>query len=484
MLFTSALFAFVYLPVVWLVFRGLGYRTEWGAALWLFVASLAFYAVWMPQYTVLLLLSIGFNFVVGRRIAATRVRIWVVLGVVANLALLGYYKYANFFIDNLNLLLGFDWAPGKVLLPLGISFFTFTQIAFLVDAHRKQVQEPSFVHYGLFVTYFPHLVAGPVLHHAQMMPQFRQRSTYRYDGALMATGAVWFAVGLFKKVVLADGISPYADAVFNGADQGVLPSTPEAWLGAVAYALQLYFDFSGYSDMAIGLSWMFNIQLPFNFNSPYRATNISEFWRRWHISLSSFLRDYLYIALGGNRRGQVRRYANLLATMVLGGLWHGASWSFVVWGSLHGLFLVLHQLYRRWCPLQATPSGVHQVWAWALTMCAVSLAWVFFRATTWGGALHMFQSMAGLGGGAGAASALLWNQGLNLYTGVGWCVLLAMVAVLPWNSNRLGVTTQTWLQAQPSRSPAVLGGMVMLSVALLLLNNTRGAVGAFIYFNF
>lgn len=482
MLFTSALFAFVYLPVVWLVFRWLGYRTEWGAALWLFVASLAFYAVWMPQYTALLLLSIGFNFAVGQRIAATKARGWVVLGVSADLALLAYYKYANFFVDNLNLLLGFNWAPGAILLPLGISFFTFTQIAFLVDAYRKNVQEPSFVHYGLFVTYFPHLVAGPVLHHAQMMPQFRQTTTYRFDAVLMATGAVWFTIGLFKKVVLADGISPYADAVFNGADNGVMPTTSEAWLGAMAYALQLYFDFSGYSDMAIGLSWMFNIQLPFNFNSPYRATNISDFWRRWHISLSSFLRDYLYIALGGNRRGDVRRYANLMATMVLGGLWHGASWSFVVWGTLHGLFLVVHQLYRRWWPLKAAPSRLHTLLAWCLTMAVVLLAWVFFRATTWQGAVVMLSAM--LGAGPNPQPVLLWNQGLQAVTGWGWCLCLAVVAVLPWNSNRLGAAAQQWLRAATHHGAWVCGVVFVLSVALLLVNNTRGAVGAFIYFNF
>ena len=200
------------------------------------------------------------------------------------------------------------------------------------DSYRYGIKEHNFIHYGLFVTYFPHLIAGPVLHHAQMMPQFGNASTYRFSRVNFNAGLAIFAIGLFKKVVLADGISPYADAIFKAADAGLSPDSVEAWLGAIAYTFQLYFDFSGYSDMAIGLSWMFNVRLPFNFNSPYQATNISDFWRRWHMSLSQFLRDYLYIALGGNRKGIVRRYGNLMTTMVLGGLWHGANWSFVLWG--------------------------------------------------------------------------------------------------------------------------------------------------------
>lgn len=272
MLFTSALFAWVYLPVVLAGFFAIGRFSEGGAALWLFLASLAFYAAWMPEFTLLLLASICFNFVVGRRIGASRSRTWLTFGVSANLLLLAYYKYAGFLVSNVNALTGSHWDLGQIILPIGISFFTFTQIAFLVDAYAKGVREPRFVHYGLFVTYFPHLVAGPVLHHAQMMPQFGLSKTYRFDFTNFGVGLGIFALGLFKKVVLADGISPYADAVFNAADAGAAITVEEAWLGALAYTLQLYFDFSGYSDMAVGLSWMLNIKLPFNFNSPYRST--------------------------------------------------------------------------------------------------------------------------------------------------------------------------------------------------------------------
>ena len=292
MLFTTPTFILLFLPITLAGFFLIGRRWHGAAAAWLFLASLFFYGYWMPEFTLLLVASIAANFVVGRHIATQvhggpkgRAKRWLVLGLTLNLALLAYFKYANFFVGNLNALLGFDWHPGRVILPIGISFYSFTQIAFLVDAYEGKVHETNPIHYGLFVTYFPHLVAGPVLHHAQMMPQFADPTIYRPRLHQMLAGGAIFAIGLFKKVVLADGIAPYADAVFKSADAGTLPGFEEAWLGGVAYSLQLYFDFSGYSDMAIGLSHMFGVRLPFNFDSPYQARNISEFWRRWHMSL-------------------------------------------------------------------------------------------------------------------------------------------------------------------------------------------------------
>lgn len=491
MLFTSALFAWVYLPVVLAGFFAIGRFSEGGAALWLFLASLAFYAAWMPEFTLLLLASICFNFVVGRRIGASRSRTWLTFGVSANLLLLAYYKYAGFLVSNVNALTGSHWDLGQIILPIGISFFTFTQIAFLVDAYAKGVREPRFIHYGLFVTYFPHLVAGPVLHHAQMMPQFGLSKTYRFDFTNFGVGLGIFALGLFKKVVLADGISPYADAVFNAADAGTAITVEEAWLGALAYTLQLYFDFSGYSDMAVGLSWMLNIKLPSNFNSPYRATNISEFWRCWHISLSSFLRDYLYIALGGNRRGEARRYANLLTTMVLGGLWHGASWSFVLWGTLHGLYLVVQQLWARWVRPPGQPGSIAapsagsragRLLSWAVTMLAVVVAWVLFRATTLEGATTVYAAMLALDA-ADTASAL-WNAGLRANTGWLLVGVFTVVALWPRNSNVLGLDLRRWVEVGTSRMALAVGAAGTLVCLLILLNNTRGVAGAFIYFNF
>lgn len=467
------------------------------AALWLFLASVFFYGYWMPEFTVLLLASIVGNFWVGTRIAAlsdsldaakqARSRRWLVLGVATNLILLAYYKYANFFVDNVNAALGAQWGMGHVVLPIGISFFTFTQIAYLVDVWRKGVREYKFVHYGLFVTYFPHLIAGPVLHHSQMMPQFRERATYRFNSGNFSAGLAIFALGLFKKVVLADGVSPYADPVFAAADAGVSPSFHEAWLGAAAYTLQLYFDFSGYSDMAIGLSWMFNVRLPFNFNSPYKATNISDFWRRWHMSLSQFLRDYLYIALGGNRRGNARRYANLLTTMVLGGLWHGASWSFVIWGFLHGLYLCLNLGFRALCNRSVRTwldgSRVYSAFAWLLTMLSVTVAWVLFRAETLPGAGRILRSMGSPQVGEPMHS-LLWNSGLHLSTGALWCLVLSAIAVLGPNSNRVGDYLLV-VCGQRRQVKAFVSGAAFAAVAFMLIVNTlRDSVSAFIYFNF
>lgn len=497
MLFTTVTFICYFLPIVWAGFFVTARFSHRAAAFWLFAASVFFYGYWMPEFTLLLLASITGNYLIGAKIALAadavpqgqqaRKKGWLVLGVVANLVLLSYFKYANFFIDNLNAVLGQSWDIGKVILPIGISFFTFTQIAYLVDTWQKGVREHNPVHYGLFVTYFPHLIAGPVLHHSQMMPQFRQADTYRFDAGNLIAGLCIFALGLFKKIVLADGISPYADPIFQAADAGLVPDMQEAWLGALAYTFQLYFDFSGYSDMAIGLSWMFNVRLPFNFNSPYKATNISDFWRRWHMTLSQFLRDYLYIALGGNRHGVVRRYVNLMATMVLGGLWHGASWSFIVWGFLHGLYLGVNHAFRALCGerllKQLAANRLFTLLAWLLTMLAVVVAWVVFRAETLPGALRMLQSMANLTLTT-PEHIYLWNAGLNLQTGMWWCGVLAVLAFVAPGSNNIGNQLLKVSHDRPAVRPFVLGVALAAVAFLLILNATRKSVSAFIYFNF
>jgi alginate O-acetyltransferase complex protein AlgI len=338
MLFTSYEFVLLYLPVVFFIFFFVARRSARAAATWLVVASVFFYGWWNPKFVLLLLASVCFNYSAGYLIGHDRSRrnkILLVTAIVANLGLLGVFKYANFFITTLNGT-GTHLALLDIVLPAGISFFTFTQIAFLVDAYRGLAKEYDFVHYLLFVTWFPHLIAGPVLHHKQMMPQFADADTYRPHSESISVGLTLFSFGLCKKVLLADQFGLFANPVFDAAAQGVQPHLIAAWVGALAYTLQLYFDFSGYSDMAIGLSRMFNVKLPLNFDSPYKATNIIDFWRRWHMTLSAFLRDYLYFSLGGNRKGRMRRHLNLIATMLLGGLWHGAGWNFVVWGGLHG----------------------------------------------------------------------------------------------------------------------------------------------------
>ena len=489
MLFTTLTFCLIFLPLTLAGFFMLGRFSSRGAAIWLLGASLVFYSHWMPADTLLLLASIGVNFAIGMRISGGGVgaQRWLAAGITFDLGLLAYYKYAGFLVSNLDAALGLAMQPPQVALPIGISFYSFTQIAFLVDAYQGKVKETKPVHYGLFVTYFPHLVAGPVLHHAQMMPQFANPAIYRFNISNLVGGLVFFAIGLFKKIVLADGISPYADAVFKPADAGSVPDFAEAWLGALAYTAQLYFDFSGYSDMAVGLSWMFNVSLPFNFNSPYKAGNISEFWRRWHISLSTFLRDYLYIALGGNRHGAVRRYVNLAATMVLGGLWHGASWSFVVWGALHGSYLMVHHGFRAACGaalyarLQASRSWCGL--AWALTLLAVVVAWVVFRAESLAGAMRVLRAMGSPDLGVGP-HALLWNAGLQAQTGMLWCAVLVALACLAPCSNDIGTRVLTVVRERPLLRAQVAGWTLGLVGLLLVINATRSSISAFIYFNF
>lgn len=407
MLFNSYLFIFAFLPIALIGMFTLARCSHRLATLWLVMMSLVFYASWDFRFVGLLLGSITFNYgaayLINLRLGSQARRqagAILSLTIISNLSVLGYFKYTNFFLGTLNEALGTHWGTFNIILPLGISFFTFTQIAFLVDVYRGIAKEPDFAQYLLFVTYFPHLIAGPVLHHKQMMPQFSDPITYRINPAHLSLGVSIFVVGLMKKVLVADYLSGIASPIFDAVRDGSTLRFFEAWIGALAYSLQLYFDFSGYSDMAIGLSLLFNIRLPLNFNSPYKARNIIEFWKRWHMTLSAFLKDYLYIPLGGNRRGSGRRYINLLATMVLGGLWHGASWTFIAWGTLHGVYLVINRL---WGELTARLGYDRRGRPWslfsiALTFLSVVLAWVFFRADSLQSAWSFVGSMLGLHG--------------------------------------------------------------------------------------
>ena len=456
MLFNSFSFLLLYLPITAIGFFLLARKSHVMAAGWLALASLFFYGWWSLSYIPLLLASIVFNYVIGWQIGHSTGSIrkkWLVFGVVADLALLAYFKYADFFILSVNAAAKTDFPALNIILPVGISFFTFTQIAYLVDTFQGKVKEYRPVHYLLFVTYFPHLIAGPVLHHKEMMPQFDDPQTYRLSASNIAVGLAIFAIGLAKKVLIADNLAPHANFFF---DQGESPTMLVAWGGVLAYAFQLYFDFSGYSDMAIGLSRIFGIRLPLNFNSPYKATNIIDFWRRWHMTLSRFLRDYLYIALGGNRHGPARRYANLMTTMVLGGLWHGAGWNFVIWGFLHGAYLMVN---HAWAALAERLRFPRDARAWKLlsiliTFAAVCFAWVYFRATDVGRANTIVQAMAGLYGVAlpdsignqlGSLRALFEQAGVSFYLGGGsrfvetwgWVVIGALIAFVFPNTQQI-----------------------------------------------
>ncbi len=410
MLFNSREFIFLFLPITLVIFFVLGKFKYFKAAIaFLVITSLFYYSYWNPVYIFLILSSILFNYFTGILLIPER---WnnafisrktvLVIGVAFNLGLLAYFKYANFLVDNVNFLFNTHFHIGRIVLPLAISFFTFQQIAYLVDAYRGESKEYNFLHYALFVTFFPQLIAGPIVHHKEMLPQFKKKSIYRFKWGNLASGLEIFLLGLFKKVVFADGIAVYANPVFEAAKNHANLTFFEAWAGVLAYTFQIYFDFSGYSDMAIGIGKMFGINLPINFRTSYQSVNVIEFWRRWHITLSRFLRDYLYIPLGGNRKGTFRRYVNLMVTMLLGGLWHGAAWTFVVWGGLHGIYLMINHAWRNirkhlGQDLHHT-TLVGRVLGRAVTFLAVTVAWVYFRAESFNAANCILRGMMGKNG--------------------------------------------------------------------------------------
>lgn len=400
MLFNSYPFILVFLPLTLFGFFRIARLGRRSAALWLASASLTFYAWWNPALVLLLMASIAANYLLGRAVSRRANSApgsgLLALAVTGNLLLLGIFKYTNFFIGTLNDLGGLHLALYSIVLPLGISFYTFTQIASLVDSYRGISREYDFVHYVLFVTYFPHLIAGPILHHKEMMPQFESPSIYVPRLEKFSSGLTVFTIGLAKKILLADSFASFASPVFEAAAHGVALPATVAWAGAFAYTFQLYFDFSGYSDMAIGLSRLFGVELPVNFNSPYKASSIIDFWRRWHMTLSRFLRDYLYIPLGGNRHGKARTQVNLMLTMLLGGFWHGASWTFVAWGGVHGAYLLVNHAWRALRGRQAA-AGSHAPWlrisATALTFVCVVVAWVLFRSASMSAAASLLRDM-------------------------------------------------------------------------------------------
>jgi D-alanyl-lipoteichoic acid acyltransferase DltB (MBOAT superfamily) len=494
LIFSSLEYLLVFLPATLLGFllltqRG---RLEFG---WLVVCSLVFYGWWNPAYLALLIGSMGFNYLIGRGISRSSraAGVLLVLGVTGNLLAIGWFKYAGFLVSNLNSLLGLNIESLNIVLPLAISFFTFQQIAFLVDCRRGIAREYHVLDYALFVSFFPQLIAGPIVHHQDVIPQFMQLRKTRYDTGNLSVGLTALTIGLFKKVIIADGLAEMATPVFAAAEQGASISATAAWLAALCYTFQLYFDFSGYSDMAIGSARLFGVRLPENFNSPYKSTSIIEFWRRWHITLSNFLRDYLYISLGGNRKGYPRQLINLMITMLLGGLWHGAGWTFVFWGGLHGLYLVANHLWvrrggslraqllqTRWFPLAAGSA----------TFLAVVIAWVWFRAETFAGARIMVQAMFNLQSLAATLPDILAANGLPglalllLAAGVAWRLPNTQQWMADSNlviANR--AVTRSRYYWRPQRRFA-LATAVLGAAALYKLVYLPNSISEFIYFQF
>ncbi len=413
-----------------------------------------------------------------KQVTFTRTSI-LTFGVVSNLTLLGYFKYSDFFIANLNNGLALNIEPLNLALPLAISFFTFQQIAYLVDSYRLETQEYDFLNYAVFVTFFPQLIAGPIVHHKEMMPQFANIRTKVINYKNIALGLFIFSIGLFKKVIIADTFSVWST---NGFDLATSLTLLQAWGTSLSYTFQLYFDFSGYTDMAIGLALLFNIKLPINFNSPYKATNIQEFWRRWHITLSRFLRDYIYFPLGGSRKGRYRTYENLMATFVLGGLWHGAGWTFIFWGLLHGTALVIHRLWNQ--------LGL-RLWAWLgwfITFNFINISWVFFRAKEWTDAIKVISAMFSLNA---ITLSLKLRDKLTLLTYYGieintqWDNIWGDDQILKWMIIGfvlvLGFknTTQMMNTFKPTTLTAIVTGIILFYISISI--NVKSE---FLYFNF
>ncbi len=489
MLFTSPEFLLAFLPLTLIGFhllRLLG-RPQFCVP-WLFLASAIFYARWSPRFLLLLILSMLVNFAAAHAIArrqGSRRKALFMLGLIWNLGILAYFKYADFFISSLDAAAGLDWPLLHIVLPLGISFFTFQKIAYLADIHAGYAKPGPLLDFALFVFFFPQLIAGPIVHHSEVMPQFRAMAGGRDDKDYWletAVGLTLLLMGLVKKVCIADQLAPYAANVFDHAAQGSYRiGLLAAWQGALAYTVELYTDFSGYSDMAIGLARMFGVKLPANFNSPYKSTSIIEFWRRWHMTLSRFLRDYLYIPLGGNRKGSLGRYLNLMITMLLGGLWHGAGWTYVAWGGLHGLYLLINHAWRNVTKraLPGLPAGL-------ITLLAVITAWVFFRASDFASATNIVEGLFGLNGTGDPIPGARKATGLLLAA-----LALAATVVLP-NSQQImrrfkpvlgpiepprGIWgSLIWV---PSRATAAFSAAAVIAVVLYSWGTTE-----FLYFQF
>ena len=392
MLFSAPEFIFVFLPIVFLgYYLSVRIAGKTVGSAFLALASLFFYAWWKPIYLPLIVVSILVNYGVGSCLIrgstkeGSGKRAWLILGIVFNLGLLGYFKYSWFAVETVAEVVGSSFRMEPLLLPLAISFFTFQQIAFLVDAYKGEVAPVSLPSYALFVSFFPQLIAGPIVHHREMMPQFAAEKRHWPTWLNVEQGLRIFLIGLAKKLIIADTLARYADGGWSSVEH---LSFYYAWGTTLCYTFQLYFDFSGYSDMALGAARFFGIHLPYNFNSPYKALSIQDFWKRWHMTLSRWLKEYLYIPMGGNRRGKLLTYRNLFITFLLGGIWHGAGWTFMIWGAMHGVGCMIHRWWSRFGI--RIPGFV----AWLITFVFVHIGWVFFRAPSLNAAWKMIENMA------------------------------------------------------------------------------------------
>ena len=476
MLFNSYEFIFLFLPITFAVYFWLNKkRLTQASKAWMVFASLFFYSWWNAVYLPIMLGSILFNFAIGSTIThingmqSSKKRFssktMLVFGIIANVLLLAYFKYMDFFIVNFNAMVGTHLDLIHIVLPLGISFFTFTQIAYLVDAYRDEVKEMDYLNYTLFVTFFPHVLAGPILHHKEMMPQFDATRNKVVNTKNITAGMYLFAIGLFKKVVIADTFVVWVSYGYGSADSLTFVT---AWMTSLSYTFQLYFDFSGYTDMALAVALLFNIKLPINFNSPYKALSIQDFWRRWHITLSRFLRDYIYFPLGGNQNGQWRTYSNLFAVFLVGGLWHGASWMFVMWGALHGTAIVFHRIW------QSMGLKMNALLAWFITFNFINITWIFFRAKEWDDAVNVLYGMFGFNG-LGSFSELAEFGALSAID-----LMMMMIVFVIGFSTFFTKNSNQMVSSLRLTGKSVLFGAFLMCMGILHLSK----VSTFLYFNF
>lgn len=477
MLFNSYIFVLAFLPVTligyFLLERFLK-SANVGKA-FLVICSVVFYAYFNVKYLPIIVLSIVINYALSQgmlRLESKWIcRLLFLVGVIGNLGVLGYYKYYDFFVSNVNSAFGTSFTLHKLILPLGISFFTFQQLSYVIDSYSRTVPKYNFLDYSLFVTFFPQLIAGPIVLHSEVVPQFADEKNRRFNFDNFGPGMYAFALGMAKKVLLADTFAHVAELGFQS---GMVQNTPTAWLVALAFCFQLYFDFSGYCDMALGLGLMFNIHIPMNFNSPYKSYSIKEFWQRWHMTLTRFFTTYIYFPLGGSRKGMVRTCINLMVVFLVSGLWHGAGWLFVFWGFLHGLASVLYRIFKK------QYDKLHMGLQWLMTFLFVTVTWVFFRAETWGTATEIIRYMFNMTFDVvNPEFFTMFTLPFNLFPGYTQVIALVWYAFGLFTILGMPNTYELTDHFKPTLWRSVLT-IVLLCYSILSL----GGVSVFLYYNF
>ena len=475
MVFSSFPFLLVFLPLVLAGYYALSHvKNDIYQRLFIILASLFFYGYQNPKYLVLILASIAVNYLIAIAIQKTegkKAKLFLTLGVLFNVALIGYYKYYDFFIENINLVAGTDFVLKRIMLPLGISFFTFQQLSFLVSVYQGEEKVGKLRDYALFVLFFPQLVAGPIVLYSEMIPQFKDQERRYFNSENFAAGLYIFAMGLFKKAVLADTLCVFADNGFAMENHGLAA----AWATTLSYTLQIYFDFSGYSDMAVGLGKMFNIDIPFNFLSPYQSESITQFWRKWHITLGRALSTYVYKPLGGNRKGLTRTCINLLLTFLVSGFWHGASWTFILWGGLHGVFMVAERLLGK--RREIVPKVI-RIFA---TFLVVNVLWVLFRGENIGQTMEIYRGMVAFDNVALSQLDLIMGETANINFPVTFDIAYIGTMIVALLFVVFGCKNSAFrLEHYIANNKTALTAAALFAVAILCLSRES----VFIYFNF